>query len=67
MDDEVSIQLHNNGNKDETFYISLLDEDIHLNPAEIAYLTVFLASNKSWSVTGEVITATGGSGNAVYY
>tara|TARA_Y100001934_G_scaffold95534_1_gene117931 strand:+ start:952 stop:1770 length:819 start_codon:yes stop_codon:yes gene_type:complete len=38
-----------------------------VDAAEIAYLTVFLASNKSWSVTGEVITATGGSGNAVYY
>ncbi len=38
-----------------------------VDASEIAYLTVFLASNKSWSVTGEVITATGGSGNAVYY
>ena len=35
--------------------------------SEIAYLTVFLASDKSWAVTGEVITATGGAGNAVYY
>ena len=35
--------------------------------SEIAYLTAFLASDKAWSVTGEVVVATGGTGNAVYY
>lgn len=34
---------------------------------EIAYLTTFLASDKSWAVTGELVVATGGSGNSVYY
>jgi NAD(P)-dependent dehydrogenase (short-subunit alcohol dehydrogenase family) len=34
---------------------------------EIAYLTVFLASDKAWAVTGEVIVANGGTGSAVYY
>lgn len=35
--------------------------------AEIAYLTVFLASDKAWAVTGELVAATGGAGQAVYY
>lgn len=34
---------------------------------EIGYLTAFLASDKSWAITGEVIGAGGGSGKAVYY
>jgi NAD(P)-dependent dehydrogenase (short-subunit alcohol dehydrogenase family) len=34
---------------------------------EIAYLTVFLASDKAWAVTGEVVVANGGTGSAVYY
>jgi NAD(P)-dependent dehydrogenase (short-subunit alcohol dehydrogenase family) len=34
---------------------------------EIAYLTVFLASDKAWSVTGELIVANGGAGQSVYY
>jgi NAD(P)-dependent dehydrogenase (short-subunit alcohol dehydrogenase family) len=34
---------------------------------EIAYLTVFLASEKAWSVSGELIAATGGAGRTVYY
>jgi NAD(P)-dependent dehydrogenase (short-subunit alcohol dehydrogenase family) len=38
-----------------------------VDAAEIAYLTVFLASDKAWAVTGEVIVATGGAGQAVYY
>ncbi len=38
-----------------------------VDASEIGYLTVFLASDKSWAVTGEVITATGGAGNSVYY
>lgn len=38
-----------------------------VDASEIAYLTAFLASDKAWAVTGEVIAATGGAGNAVYY
>ncbi len=34
---------------------------------EIAYLTAFLASEQGWAVTGELIVANGGVGNAVYY
>ena len=38
-----------------------------VDASEIAYLTAFLASDKSWAISGEVITATGGAGNSVYY
>ncbi|PKB74966.1 MAG: hypothetical protein BZY68_01875, partial [SAR202 cluster bacterium MP-SAtl-SRR3965592-G2] len=38
-----------------------------VDASEIAYLTVFLASDKAWAVTGELIAANGGVGNAVYY
>lgn len=38
-----------------------------VDASEIAYLTAFLASDKAWAITGEVIAATGGAGNAVYY
>ena len=38
-----------------------------VDASEIAYLTVFLASDRGWAVTGEVIAATGGAGNSVYY
>jgi NAD(P)-dependent dehydrogenase (short-subunit alcohol dehydrogenase family) len=34
---------------------------------EIAYVTVFLASDKSWAVSGELVVATGGAGRSVYY
>jgi NAD(P)-dependent dehydrogenase (short-subunit alcohol dehydrogenase family) len=38
-----------------------------VDAAEIAYLAAFLASDKAWAVTGELVVATGGSGRAVYY
>ncbi len=38
-----------------------------VDSADIGYLTAFLASDKAWAVTGEVIAAGGGTGSAVYY
>ena len=38
-----------------------------VDASEIGYLTVFLASDKAWAVTGEVFMADGGTGNAVHY
>jgi NAD(P)-dependent dehydrogenase (short-subunit alcohol dehydrogenase family) len=38
-----------------------------VDAAEIAYVTAFLASDKAWAVTGELIVANGGVGQAVYY
>jgi NAD(P)-dependent dehydrogenase (short-subunit alcohol dehydrogenase family) len=38
-----------------------------VDASEIGYLTVFLASDKAWAITGEVIVANGGAGQAVYY
>ena len=38
-----------------------------VDAAEIAYVTAFLASDKAWAISGELIVATGGAGRAVYY
>jgi NAD(P)-dependent dehydrogenase (short-subunit alcohol dehydrogenase family) len=38
-----------------------------VDASEIAFLAAFLASEKAWAVTGELIAATGGAGRAVYY
>jgi len=38
-----------------------------VDASEIAYVTAFLASDKAWAVTGELIVANGGVGQAVYY
>jgi NAD(P)-dependent dehydrogenase (short-subunit alcohol dehydrogenase family) len=38
-----------------------------VDASEIAFLTVFLASEKAWAVSGELIAATGGAGRAVYH
>ena len=38
-----------------------------VDASEIGYLTAYLASEKAWAVTGEVIAAGGGTGNAVFY
>ena len=38
-----------------------------VDAAEIAYLTAFLASDKAWAVSGELVVATGGAGRSVYY
>ena len=38
-----------------------------VNAEEIAYVTTFLASDRAQAITGELIVATGGAGNRVYY
>ena len=38
-----------------------------VDASEIAHLTVFLASDKAWAVSGELVVATGGAGRSVYY
>src|SRR2546427_1452616 len=38
-----------------------------VDAAEIAYLAVFLASDKAWAVSGELVVATGGGRKAGYY
>src|SRR4030081_3608247 len=38
-----------------------------VDASEIAYLAVFLASDKAWAVTGELVAASGGAGRSVYY
>jgi NAD(P)-dependent dehydrogenase (short-subunit alcohol dehydrogenase family) len=37
-----------------------------VDAAEIAYVAVFLASDKAWAISGELVVATGGAGRAVY-
>jgi len=38
-----------------------------VDASEIAFVTVFLASDKAWAVSGELVAATGGAGRSVYY
>ena len=38
-----------------------------VDASEIAFVTVFLASDKAWAVSGELVPATGGAGRAVYF
>lgn len=38
-----------------------------VDASEIAYVTTFLASDKAWAISGELIIATGGAGDSVYY
>jgi NAD(P)-dependent dehydrogenase (short-subunit alcohol dehydrogenase family) len=38
-----------------------------VDAAEVAYVTAFLASDKSWAISGELVVATGGAGRSVYY
>jgi NAD(P)-dependent dehydrogenase (short-subunit alcohol dehydrogenase family) len=35
--------------------------------SEVAFVTAFLASDKSWAISGELVVATGGGGRSVYY
>jgi len=38
-----------------------------VDASEIASVTAFLASERSWAISGELIVATGGAGRSVYY
>ena len=38
-----------------------------VDASEVAQVAVFLASDKSWAICGELIVATGGAGKSVYY
>lgn len=38
-----------------------------VDASEIAFVTAFLASDKSWAICGELVVATGGAGRNVYY
>ena len=38
-----------------------------VDAAEIAYVTAFLASDRAWAISGELVVATGGAGRNVYY
>lgn len=38
-----------------------------VDATEVAYVAVFLASDKAWAVNGELVVATGGAGRSVYY
>ena len=38
-----------------------------VDASEIAFVTAFLASEKAWAVSGELVAATGGAGKNVYY
>jgi len=38
-----------------------------VDATEVAYVTAFLASDKSWAISGELVVATGGAGRSVYY
>ena len=38
-----------------------------VDAAEVAYVAAFLASDKAWAINGELVVATGGAGQSVYY
>ncbi len=38
-----------------------------VDASEVAFVTVFLASDKAWAVSGELVAATGGAGRTVHY
>jgi NAD(P)-dependent dehydrogenase (short-subunit alcohol dehydrogenase family) len=38
-----------------------------VDASEVAYVAAFLASDKAWAVSGELVVATGGAGRSVYY
>jgi NAD(P)-dependent dehydrogenase (short-subunit alcohol dehydrogenase family) len=38
-----------------------------VDATEVAFVAVFLASDKAWAVSGELVAASGGAGRSVYY
>ena len=40
---------------------------VSVDATEVAYVTVFLASDKAWAISGHLLIADGGAGRAVYY
>ena len=38
-----------------------------VDASEVAYVTAFLASDKAWAISGELIVASGGAGRSVFY
>jgi NAD(P)-dependent dehydrogenase (short-subunit alcohol dehydrogenase family) len=38
-----------------------------VDASEVAFVAVFLASDKAWAVSGELLSASGGAGRSVYY
>src|SRR5438309_11860515 len=38
-----------------------------VDASEVAFVAAFLASEKAWAVSGELVVASGGSGRSVYY
>jgi enoyl-[acyl-carrier-protein] reductase (NADH) len=38
-----------------------------VDAAEVAFVVAFLASEKAWAVSGELVVASGGAGRSVYY
>lgn len=38
-----------------------------VDASEVADVATFLASDKAWAITGELVVANGGAGNSVYY
>jgi NAD(P)-dependent dehydrogenase (short-subunit alcohol dehydrogenase family) len=38
-----------------------------VDASEVAFVAVFLASDKAWAVSGELVAASGGAGRSVYY
>lgn len=38
-----------------------------VDASEVAFVTAFLASDKSWAISGELVVASGGAGRSVYY
>jgi NAD(P)-dependent dehydrogenase (short-subunit alcohol dehydrogenase family) len=38
-----------------------------IDATEVAYVTAFLASDKAWAITGELVVASGGAGRSVFY
>jgi NAD(P)-dependent dehydrogenase (short-subunit alcohol dehydrogenase family) len=38
-----------------------------VDASEVAFVAVFLASEKAWAVSGELVVASGGAGRSVYY